>query len=146
MGKNKKDGAPKELRPSKIQFVRTNRLVAALATIAIATATAAEATATTAAAAAEAATTAAAAEAATWALFLRTGFIDGELATTEVGAIELFSCGLGLIGRAHGDERETAGAAGHLVHGDVNVGHGTELAESGAKLVFGGLERQVADV
>jgi len=53
---------------------------------------------------------------------------------------------LGLIGRAHGDEREAARAAGHLVHGDVNVSHGAELAESGAEFVFGGLEGQVADV
>ena len=68
-----------------------------------------------------------AAETATWALFLWTGFIDGELTTTEIGAIQFFCCGLRLIGGAHGDERETAGAAGHLVHGDVNIGHGTEL-------------------
>jgi hypothetical protein len=142
--KRKRDGAPKELRPSKIQFVETslsndarrdrdrhrrppppNRRAAA---------------------AAEAATTAAAAEAATRALFLRTGFIDGQLTAAEIGAVHLFRGGLGLIGRAHGDERETAGAAGHLVHGDVNVGHGAELAESRAELVFGGLERQVTDV
>jgi len=145
--KNKKDEAPKGLRPAKIRFVETSSLVTTIATIAIATAaTAAEAAATTAAAAAEATTAAAAAETATWALFLWTGFIDGELAATEIGAVKFFCCGLRLIGGAHGDERETAGAAGHLVHGYINVSDGTELAESGAELIFGGLERQVPDV
>ena len=141
---NKKDGAPKELRPSKNQIVETNRLVTALAAIAAATTT--EAATAFAAAAAETATTAAAAEAATWALFLWTSFIDGELAATEIGAVKFFCCGLRLIGGAHGDERETAGAAGHLVHGYINVSDGTELAESGAELIFGGLERKVPDV
>jgi hypothetical protein len=124
---NKKDEAPKELRPSKNQIVETIRLVTALAAIAAAATTEA-ATAFAAAAAAE--TTSAAAEAATWALFFWTGFIDGELATTEIGAVKFFCCGLRLIGGAHGDERETAGAAGHLVHGYINVSDRTELAKS----------------
>jgi hypothetical protein len=78
------------------------RLEAALATVA---ATAETATATTAAAEATAAT----AEAARRTVFLRTGLIDRQLTATEVGAIHLLSRGLGLFGRAHGDEREAAG-------------------------------------
>jgi hypothetical protein len=97
---------------------RTNRLVAAIATVAAAeaaaTTVAAAEAATTAAAAAEAATAAAAAttEGATGALFLGTGLIDGEGAAAEVGAVHLLSGDLGLVLGAHGDERETAGAAG----------------------------------
>jgi hypothetical protein len=121
-------------------------LVPALAAIAATTAAATEAATATTAAAAEAATTATAAEATTWALFLRTGFIDGQLTAAEIDAVHLLCRDLGLIGRAHGDKRETAGAAGHLVHGDVNIGNSAELTESGAELVFGSLERQVADV
>ena len=87
-----------------------------------------------------------AAEAATRALFLGTGLIDRELTATEIGAVHLLGSGLRLFLGAHGDEREAAGAAGHLVHGDVQIRDGAELAEGGAKLILGGLERQVADV
>lgn len=104
------------------------RLVTTIAAIAAAATT--EAATAFAAAAATTETTSAAAEAATWALFFWTGFIDGELAATEIGAVKFFCCGLRLVGGAHGDERETAGAAGHLVHGYINVSDRTELAKS----------------
>lgn len=124
----------------------TQVLVTTIAAIAIATAAAtAETTAATAAAAETTAATAAT-EAATRAIFLRAGLIDRQLTAAEIDAVHLFRRLLGLIGRAHGDERETARAAGHLVHSDVNVGHGAELTERGAKFVLGGLERQVTDV
>ena len=141
----KKDGAPKGAPSLENQIVETIRLVTALAAIA-ATATTTETATAFAAAATAAESTTATAEAATWALFLRTCFIDGQLAATEIGAIQFLCCRLRLIGGAHGDERETAGAAGHLVHGDINVSDGTELAESGAELIFGRLERKVPDV
>jgi hypothetical protein len=144
----KKSGAGKAPLGLKIQFAGASvKLVATAATAAAAEAAATAATATAAAAettafAAEAAATAAAAaEAATWTLFLGTGFIDSESAATEVGAVHLLSGNLGLIGRAHGDESETAWAAGHFVHGDIEVGHGAKLAEGRAQLVFGGVER-----
>ena len=66
--------------------------------------------------------------------------------TAEVDAIELLSSELGLFGRAESDERETAGAAGHFVHGNVNVRDVTELTEGRAELVFGGFEGHVANV
>lgn len=115
------------------------------ATTAAAATAATAAVATTTAAAAEAAATAAA-EAATRALFLRTGLVDLQGATAELDAIGLLDGQLGLIGRAHGDERETAGAAGHLVHGDVGVGDGTELLEVRTEFALGGVERQVSNV
>jgi hypothetical protein len=135
----------------KIQFAEASVILVATAATATAAAVAAATTATTATATATAETTAfaaeatataaAAAEAATWTLFLWTGFIDRESAATEIGAVHLLSGELGLIGRAHGNESETAWAAGHLVHGDVEVGHGAKLAEGRAQLVFGGVER-----
>ena len=124
--KTKRTKPQRSFVPRKNQIVETIRLVTALAAIAAAATTEAA----TAFAAAAAETTSAAAEAATWALFLWTGFIDGELAATEIGAIKFFCCGLRFIGGAHGDERETAGAAGHLVHGYINVSDRTELAKS----------------
>ncbi len=122
-----------------------------LATVAAAeaaTAFAAEATTTL------AATTAAAAEAATGtteattsgAVFLRTGFIDGQGTAAEIDAIGLFSGQLGLITGTHGDEGEATGAARVTVEGDVNIGDGTVLLEMSAEFVFGSLEGQIADV
>src|SRR3954452_14072553 len=104
-----------------MRLVTTLATVAAAATVAAitaATAAAAETTAAT-AAAAEATTATAAAEGATSALFFWTSFIDGELMTTEIGAVHFFRGVFRLLGRAHGDESETAGAAGNLDNGDV---------------------------
>src|SRR5271165_1298718 len=123
--------------PSLANLRVAPRSVAALAAVAA-----------TAAAAAEAATaaTAAAAEAAAWAIFLGTGLVDGQLAPAELDAVDLLGCDLGLFSRSHGDEGEAARAARHLVHGDVNVGYGSELAEVRAELVFGCFEREISNV
>jgi len=122
-------------------------LVTALAAVATtAAATAAAEAATAAAAAAEAATAAAAAKAAAWTVFLRTGLIDRQLTAAEFDSIDLLCCNLGLFGRSHGDECETARAARHFVHSDVNVCNGTELAEMRTEFVFGSFEREVSNV
>ncbi len=123
-----------------------SRLEAALAALATETATALAATEAT-ALTAEATATLATTEATTsGAIFLRTGFIDRDLATTEVNAIGLLSRHFGLFGRAHRDEGETARAARHTIKGDVYVGHGTELFKMSTELISRGLERQIADV
>lgn len=152
-GGNRKGAKPLGPRPRESQFANAN-WTGRLVTVATATEAAAVTAATTAAAAtaAEAAATLAAAEAAATTattegtLFLRTGFVDLEGATAELDPVGLLDGDLGLIGRAHGDEREAARAARELVHGDVEIGHGAELLEMGAEFVFGGLERQVTDV
>src|SRR5271165_1184047 len=132
--------------PSLANLRVAPRSVAALAAVAATAAAAAEAaTAATAAAAAEPAA-AAAAEAAAWAIFLGTGLVDGQLAPAELDAVDLLGCDLGLFSRSHGDEGEAARAARHLVHGDVNVGYGSELAEVRAELVFGCFEREISNV
>jgi hypothetical protein len=123
-----------------------------LATVAAAeaaTAITAEATTTlaaTTAAAAEAATGTTEATTTSGAVFLRTGFIDGQGTAAEIDAIGLFSGQLGLITGTHGDEGEATGAARVTVEGDVNVGDGTVLLEMSAEFVFGSLEGQIADV
>jgi hypothetical protein len=118
-----------------------------ITTLAVAATAAAEA-ATAFAAAAETTTaaTAAAAEAAAWALFLRAGLIDRQLTAAEVDTIAFFSRDLGLFGRAHGHEGETARAARHSIHGDVNVGHGTILAKMRTQFVLSRFEREVSNV
>jgi hypothetical protein len=126
--------------------MRSVTALAAIAVTAAATTAAAAKAATTTAAAAEAATTATAAEAAAWTLFLRTGLIDRELTAAELGAIDFFSRSFGLLLGSHGHEGEAAGAARHLVHGDIYVGHSAELPEVSAKLVLGGLKGQVSNV
>jgi hypothetical protein len=149
--KNKKGEARQALRPRKFrdQPLRPKQeLVTAIAATGTAAAATEAATAFAAAAATEATATAAAAttEGTAGAFLLGTSFVNGESATTEVDAIELLSGHLGLFGRAESNERETAGAAGHFVHGDVNVSDVTELNESRAELVFGGFEGHVANV
>ena len=76
----------------------------------------------------------------------RTRFIYSQRAAFEGLAVELRDCVLRVGIIRHGDECETAGAAGHLVHGDIGVGHGTELLEVGAELALGGVERQISNV
>ncbi len=128
--------------------------LACLATVAAAeaaTAITAEATTTlaattAAAAAAEATTRTTEATTTSGAVFLRTGFIDGQGTAAEIDAICLFSGQLGLITGTHGDEGEATGAARVTVEGDVNVGDGTVLLEMSAEFVFGSLEGQIADV
>jgi hypothetical protein len=125
--------------------VTTLAAVAATAATAAAAA-AAEATAAAAAAAEATAATAAAAEAAAWAIFLRTGLIDGQLTTAEFDAVDFLGRYFGLFCGTHGNEGEAAWAARHFVHGDVNVGNGTELAEVRAELVFSRFEREISNV
>ncbi len=145
------EGRSVEATVTALAAVTTLAAVAAEA----ATTAAAEAATLTATTAAAEATTLATAEAAalatteataSGAVFLRTGFIHGQLTATELDTVGLFSGILGLLGRAHGHERETARATGHAVEGDVHVGHGAILLKMSAKLFSGGLERQIADV
>ena len=138
--------------PEKYQFASANDSLVTVATAAETAAITTTAAAATAAAAAEAATltaetaAAAAAEAAGRAIFLGTGFVDLEGATTEFDAVRLLDGNFGLIGRAHGYEGEAARAAREFVHRHINVGHGTELFKVGAEFGLRGLERHVADV
>ena len=131
--------------------VPEGRLVAtatAAATTVAATATAAATTlaaATTVAATATAAATTVAA-AACWTIFLRTGFIDGQVATTVIFFVEatdgFIHGGLGV----HGHESKATWTTGVAIHRQVNVGNSAVVGEESADVVFCGGEGQVAHV
>jgi len=74
------------------------------------------------------------------------GFVDLECPAVEVDSVELLDGSLRLFGLAEGHESEATGAAGFPVHCDVDVGHVAAGAEGFADTVFGGVERQIADV
>ena len=116
------------------------RLVATAAAAGVAAT--ATAFATTVAATATAATTVAAC----WAIFFRTGFIDGQVATTEVFFVEatdgFIHGGLGV----HGHESKATRTTGVAVHGQVDVSNGAVVGEEGADVVFGGSEGQIAHI
>jgi hypothetical protein len=130
----------------------------AAATTGAAAAAATEAAAATAAAATEAATTAAAtttaaaeattaaAAAAASASFTRAGFVDGEIATINVLAVEGSDGSLSFRVVGHFDEAETAGAAGVTVHDEGRRSDLTESSEEILELRLRGLEREIADV
>ena len=111
----------------------------------VASATAAIAPATPAAAFATA-TTAAAAESATAGrtIFAGTGFVDGQLATAHLFAVQLFNGRFhaSLIG--HGDKAKTAGASGITIHDNRDFRHAAMLFEEFANVRFGCIKREVS--
>jgi hypothetical protein len=103
-----------------------------------ATATAAVSTTTTpvaASASAAISTTAAATTART--ILHRTGFIDSEVATTHVGAAESCDGCTTFVVAAHGDESESAGAAGCAVNHNDCIRDGAVCAENLAEVSVG---------
>jgi hypothetical protein len=130
---------------------------AAAATAATATSLAAEAAATAATlAAAETAATAtlAAAEAAATAtteiarcaLFLRAGFVHGQLAAADFRAVERIGRCLGLFGGRHRNKRKTTGTSGELIEGDEHVRDRAMCGKRLAQLVLGRGKRKVTDI
>src|SRR4029077_11552663 len=67
-------------------------------------------------------------------------------APQEITVVELLAGAFraGLIG--HGDESESAGSAGHFIGDDGGLANLASLAKKFAEVVFGHIERQVADV
>src|SRR5262249_49979049 len=91
--------------------------------------------------------TAAEAAAATGAALLALlGFIDAQRAPVEGAPIHAFYRLGGLFGSTHGDERETAGAAGLAVRDQMDITYGSELLERGADAFCIGVEREVSNV
>ena len=126
---------------------------AAAATAAIAAAVAATTTAAVSAlalaAAAMSATAAAAAvtaAAATTTAFARLGFVDAQVATLEILSVKALDCAHhGILG-VHRDKRETTGAAGFPVRGQVDVGHLPVFAKQIAKIVFAATKGEVPHI
>ncbi len=124
--------------------IATTTVVATAATAAIPTAatttavaTAATAVAAATATAAEAAATTATAAAARLALL---GFVDAEGASVEGMAVHALDRLSGFLGRAHGDEREAAGAAGLAIGYQVDVADRSEFLERRADAFSIGVE------
>ena len=127
-------------QPTEVYLVA----IAASATTASAAATTVAATAAAASSAAAATATTAATEAAAGAFFTRTGFIDGEGAAHEVGAVHLLNCLIGAF--RHFDEGEAAAAARFAIGHDLGANDLTVSAERFEKVVRRGLEGKVADI
>src|SRR5579884_85891 len=106
------------------------------------------------AAAETAAAAASAAETATLAAFKRPGraflfracLVDGDIAAFHGVAMELFDGLLGVLACRHGDEGETARAAGEFVEDQVNGGNAAGLREQVLKVLGGGGKRDVPHV
>ena len=78
--------------------------------------------------------------------FHGTGFIDGQITTIVVLAMEGVDGLLAFFSAAHGDETETAGAVGFTVHDEVGLGDGAVFGEEGVEVLFGGLEGKISHV
>lgn len=122
--------------------VTTTTAAVATATTAVAAAATAAAAKATAAAAAEATATATAA-AARLALL---GLVDAERATVEGAAVHTLDGLRGLLGRAHGHEREAARAARLAIRDEVDVADSAEFLEGLADAFSIGVERKIPNV
>ena len=96
---------------------------------------------------AAAAGTAAAREFATrTARFHRLGFVDGQVTTVVILAMQGVDGALAFFGAAHGDESKTAGAARFAIHDHVGFRHGAMLSEKLVQVLLGGLEGKISHV
>jgi len=114
------------------------------------TATAGTATTATAAAESTAATGAAAGTAATTetaaAGLLRPGFIDGEITTVDVLAVQTRNCRLRFLFRPHFNKAETLGATGFPIHDHLGRSHGAEIGKHLFKIALVYAVSQIAYV
>jgi hypothetical protein len=148
--RNKKAVPREEHRFSKSLSVKDG-LVTTITSAAITTVAAAVtiATATTAAAAVTAATTPAAVATtatATAALFARLRFVDFDIASVNVLAVESFDCSVHRSFGIHRHEGETTGASALTIGGKVHVRNGTVLGEEGLEILLSRVERQIANI
>lgn len=118
---------------------------AASATATIPTAAAAATSVATTTAAATSISTATSATTGTGPIFLRPGFIDGQGASVDLGAVHGLDCILGFLGRRHGDEGESAGTACGSVHHHVDFEDGALRGEGVPECVFSRLEREISN-
>lgn len=78
-------------------------------------------------------------------VFLRPGFIDGQGASVELGAVHGLDCILGFLGRRHRDEGESAGTACGSVQHQVDFEDGAVRGEGVLESVFSRLEREISN-
>jgi hypothetical protein len=75
--------------------------------------------------------------------FHRLGFVHGQITSAVILAMQSVDGALAFFGAAHGDEPETAGAAGFTIHDHVGFGNGTVLSEKLVQILLGGLEGKI---
>ena len=80
------------------------------------------------------------------AIFTRAGFIDGEVAASDLFAVGGFDGGGAFGSAAHGHESESAGAAGRMIGHEGDFGDGPVLVEEVFEVVFGGIEGKISYV
>ena len=78
--------------------------------------------------------------------FHGTGFVDGQVTTIVVLAMQGVDGLLAFFGAAHGDETEAAGAVGFAIHDQVGFGDRAVLGKEGVEVLFGGLEGKISYV
>jgi hypothetical protein len=78
--------------------------------------------------------------------FHRLGFVDGQVTTVMVLAMQGVDGLLAFFGAAHGDETEAAGAVGFTIHDQVGFSDGAVLSEKLVQVLFGGLEGKISYV
>jgi hypothetical protein len=127
----------------------TTTVAAAAATTTVAAAASAAATTVAAAASAAAATVAATATAAAttcWALFFRTGFIDCEVATSEILAIQTLNCSRHGLRSIHANESKATWASAFTVNWEKDVCDNAELGEKLADIDIASFEGEIPHV
>jgi uncharacterized cupredoxin-like copper-binding protein len=124
----------------------TAATVAATATAAAATTGITAATTATATAAKTAATATATATKTTGTLFTRTGFIDGELASTKLFAIQSSNRCLHGFWCVHTDKSKPAWATAFTVDRQENIGDAAELAEKVGDFLGVGFEGEIPHI
>src|ERR1041385_2012897 len=120
------------------------RLVARITASAAAAATTATATTTSAAAAATAVATSATTATATGTFFARPSFIDGQIATVDVFAMQGLDSLVGIFFGFHGHEREAARASAHFVHDQIDVSDRAMCCKQVLQIIFSGVEGKIS--
>jgi hypothetical protein len=71
------------------------------------------------------------------------GFIDDEIASVDVGAVERFDRSLSFFSRAHSDKAKSARAARHFVHDEHGFSDGAKAGKKFFECSFGRLEGEI---
>ena len=80
------------------------------------------------------------------ACFHRLGFVDGQITTVVILAVQGVNGLLAFFGAAHGDKTEAAGAVGFTIHDEVGFGDRAVFGKKGVEVLFGGLEGKISYV
>jgi len=71
-------------------------------------------------------------------------FIDGQITTIDVLAVQGLNCLIGIFLGFHGDEREAARATAHFVHDQIDVCDRAMCCKQVLQVVFSGVEGKIS--